>query len=64
MMNLYTPVYKYIAISEIYIIYMYECKVDTHYTSPVVWSLLAIFLFICIYVFSGADKKDTGTEKA
>ena len=38
-------------------------KVDTHYTSPVVWPLLAIFFSICIYAFSGADKKDTGAEK-
>ena len=50
---LYKYIYMYpftktfIYISEIYIIYMYECrkktKVDTHYTSPVVWPLLAIF---------------------
>ena len=38
-------------------------KVDTHYTSPVVWPLLAIFFSISVYVFSGADKKDTGAEK-
>ena len=38
-------------------------KVDTHYTSPVVWPLLAIFFFDMHIVFSGADKKDTGAEK-
>ena len=58
---IYTPAFRNTAISEIYIIYIYECrkktsKVDTHYIRPVVCPLLAILFFdmhkyIYIYVY-------------
>ena len=66
---IYTPVYKNIAISEIYITYMYKCqkKTKARWTqiTPAPWcGHYMQFLFsICIYVFSGAHKKDTGAEK-
>ena len=66
---IYTPVYKNVAISEIYTIYMYECQKKTkarwiHITAtPWCGHYLQYFFSICISVFSGDDKKDTGAEK-
>ena len=66
---IYTPVYKNIAISEIYIIYMYECRKKTQarwrHITPAPWCghYLQLFFFDMHIVFSGADKKDTGAEK-
>ena len=66
-MYIYIPVYKNIAISEIYIIYICltvekRLKQGGHIPSVILlWPLLSVF---CIYVFSDVDKNDTSAEKA
>ena len=64
-MYIYIPVYKNIAISEIYIIYITvekRLKQGGHISSVIpLWPLLSVFY---IHVFSEVDKKDISAEKA
>ena len=53
---IYTRLQKHCYFRNIYHIYVWMpkkdlSKVDTHYTSPVVWSLLAIFFYMHICLF-------------